>query len=803
MRRNGILASTTLALMLAMTSSCSGDADTPDNEGLRVLSDNGIAEIAFISRAKNRSVGDVFNYTSYSTDPKSAQIMRMKTVSGGGEAEPITPFGTGEWPKADIMAMDVSFDGQEIVFSAKLEGDSTFGLYRIKIDGTNPKEPGKKGPEEIHRAEAYDSVYPVYLPNDRIFFMTNETKLAPDGGVVKQFQDEYERGVTAQAGTIDLNGGSLVFGPRNLSHRVSPTLITTEDGRGQILHTNWDHLTNVNEGNLMLMNPDMTGGSEFYGKEGSGVANSYLKARQVNGNQFLAIATSRERTFQAGGIILINRGKNEATSSAEKLTPDVPLDREPSFDKIGRYYDAFPITNDSGTLTHVLTSWANGPVQTDVAAGGVNEEGVDYGEGAGPPDFGIYVLDPKTNARLPIFNDPDMWDVLPMAIGSKRPVPTAPAGATAETPDGTALIGALDVRTSSLANAAKEGIFRVRVIEGFSAEEGIPDDFGLTESDGAILLGEAPVVHDGDHSFAAFVPEDRPMHLQTLDAFGMSMLNEDRWFSAASGEQRFCGGCHEERGGTTAANPGLTDAMGMGPSNFALAYADRKLPGSDTADYAAMIGKLIDPADQAFADAPRVRGLPWDQSVQKVLDSAGCATSGCHDGAQSAANPCVSITNDMPAGEPPAEPVTWCLDLRGEKIDFQYGMMTGNYTRSHISMLLMAGMAGEEDVEVTQLDEAHPYQAYMVPQSARDSILIKYIQPEQVYPTKDPTRLAFTGETKFNGQPYEAQHPSPSTPGYVEGMHRPLTTEEKYLLIVAADLGGQYYSLENAPGGSY
>ncbi|MBC8074037.1 MAG: hypothetical protein IAG13_37300, partial [Deltaproteobacteria bacterium] len=709
MRRTRILVSSTLALMLAMTASCGatgGDGD--DAEGLRVLADGGIADIAFISRSKERSVGDVFNYTTFSVtdadgNPRSANIMRMRTV-GGGEATPITPFGTGEWPAADIMAMDVSFDGQEILFSARLEGNSTYGLYRIKIDGTNPNEPGEKGPEVVHVSEAYDSVYPVYLPNERVFFMTNETQSMPNAegveGIVKQFQDEYERGVTAQAATVDISGGGLSFGPRNLSHRVSPTLVTTEDGRGQILHTNWDHLTNVNEGNLMVMNPDMTGGAEFFGKEGSGLANSYLKARQVSGSQYLAIATARDRTFQAGGIILIDRGTNEATSSATQLTPDVPLDRDPSFDKVGRYYDAYPVVNGDGKLTHVLTSWANGPVQTDVAAGGVNEEGVDFGQGAGPPDFGIYVLDPKTNARLPIYNDAAMWDVLPMAIGSKRPVPTAPAGATADTPDGTALIGALDVRTSSLANAPTAGIFRVRVIEGFSAEEGIPNDFGLTESDGAILLGEAPVAHDGDHSFAAFVPEDRPLHLQNLDAYGMSMINEDRWFSAARGEQRFCGGCHEERGATTAGNPGLTDAMGMGPSNLGLAYYERRLDGADTADYAAMIGKLIDPADPVFADAPRVRGIPWDLAVQKVLDDAGCASSGCHDGAESAANPCVSIASEMPGGEV-SEPVTWCLDLRGEKVDFTYGMMTGNYTRSHISMLLLSGMSGEEDVEVT------------------------------------------------------------------------------------------------------
>ncbi len=781
-----------LLLSLAFAPAGCGEGDGETNEGARILSEGGIDQIAFISRPKRLGVGDVFQYTSFSVDPRSANIMRLTSASGGADVEPITPFGTGDWPKADIMAMDVSFDGTEIVFSARLEGEDTFDLYRINIDGTNPEEPGKKGPALIHTGP-YDSVYPVYLPNDRIFFMTNET---PAPGV-KQFRDEYNRGVTAQAATIHKRGGDLRLGPRNLSHRVSPTLVSLGDeNRGQILHTNWDHLTDVNEGNLMVMNPDMTGAAEFFGKEGRGVANSYLKARQVNRDQFLAIATDRERTFQSGAIILIDRGKNEATTNAEILTPDVPTDRKPSYDKVGRYYDAYPITDGKGTLTHVLTSWANGPVHSDVAAGGVAEDGTNYGEGAGPPDFGIFILDPKTGQRLPLYNDPEMWDVLPMAIGKARQVPTAPAGATAQTPDGTALIGALDVLESSLANAPTGGVYRVRVIEGFSSEEGVPGDFGLTEADGAILLGEAPVA--ADNSFAAFVPEDRPIHLQTLDAFGMSIVNEDRWFSAGPGEQRLCGGCHEARGGTQVIAPGITESMGAGASNMALPYAERRMPDPANQDYTAAAAKLIWPKDEAYADAPRLLGIPWDLAIQNAFDAAGCAT--CHDGTPGPANPTVVIRDTM--SDEPAE-TEWTFDLRGEKIDFEYGMMAGNYSRSHISLLLLAGMMSEEGVEV-EVDPTHPYQAYIVPQSARDSVLIKYIQPEQVYPQHDPNVLAFAGVTnEVTGMPYAAAHPDENTPGFDPAVHRPLTTAEKYLMILVADLGGQYYSMENAPGAGY
>lgn len=791
---------TLLSAAMLIAPAC-GQGDEEQTEGFKVLSDAGINQIAFITRAKRLDVGDVFQYTSYSVDPKSANIMKLDTVSGGATPEAITPFGTGDWPNADIMAMDVSFDGDEIVFSARLEGEPTYSLWRIKIDGTNPEEPGEEGPARIFNGP-FDAVFPVYLPKERIFFMTNET--IAEG--VKQFRDEYERGTTAQAATINIHGGDYQIGPRNLSHRVSPTLaaIQNEEGgplQGKIVHTNWDHINMVNEGNLMVMNPDLTGGAEFYGKEGSGVSNSYLKPRQINNMEFLAIATAREDTFQAGAIIKINRGKNEADASTEILTPDVPRDKEPSFDKIGRFYDAYPVTDGDGELTHVLASWANGPVQSEVAGGGMSEDGVDYGEGSGPPDFGIYVLDPKTNRKLPIYNDSDMWDVLPIAIGNKRPEPTTPSAPSADdAPDGTALIGALNVFESSLDSVPSPDShgptgYRMRIIEGFSVEEGVPDDFGLTDADGAILLGEAPVSSDG--SFAAYVPEDRPIHLQLVDGYGLSVVNEDRWFSADAGEDRVCGGCHEERGDTSLVNPGLSESLGVGPENYALAYEDRALPDAASKDYAQLIAKVIEPDNEDLADVDRALGIPWDIAVQPMFDNAGCVD--CHNGVENAANPWVEVTDTM-SDNPMA--MRWVFDLSGEKIEYSQGMMTGYYTKSHISMLIMSGMMAEEGVEITT-DPEHPYQAYMVPENAYESIAIRYANPHRLYPAEDVNDRAFDGVEKdapYTGQTYDAQHPNENTPGFDANAHRPLTKYETYLLGVVADLGGQYYSIENAPG---
>src|SRR5205085_12126852 len=142
--------------------------------------------------------------------------------------------------------------------------------------------------------------------------------------------------------------------PRNLSHRTSPSL--TSDGR--VIFTQWDHLGPENSGHLMFMAQDMTTLREAFGKEGTAASNSTLKAREVSPGRFVAIATARDRTIQAGALIDIRLGfpstsssgdviandrMSEANASYKMLTPDVPTDRQPSYDTVGRYYDAFPL----------------------------------------------------------------------------------------------------------------------------------------------------------------------------------------------------------------------------------------------------------------------------------------------------------------------------------------------------------------------------------------------------------------------------------------------------------------------------
>src|SRR5262249_21603963 len=148
-----------------------------------------------------------------------------------------------------------------------------------------------------------------------------------------------------------------------------------------------------------------------------------------------------------------------------------------------------------------------------------------------PPDFGIYIYDPKTRKNQLVYNDKDTWEVNaePVAVTEQ---PQLLAGVQTSQDDTRPLeIGSIDVRQTSLFTLHKNTVggaqfadgtpmdqalgsaVKVRIIEGFSSEAA-PNVtmFGLTMAEGAAILGEAPVLADG--SWRASVPPFIPMHLQ-------------------------------------------------------------------------------------------------------------------------------------------------------------------------------------------------------------------------------------------------------------------------------------------------
>ncbi|HVZ86605.1 MAG TPA: hypothetical protein VHG72_06540 [Polyangia bacterium] len=789
-----LLWSGVLVAAMATGVGCSSTSKTSGNASALPAD---VRAITFLQRTPHNDEGNVFDYDTFHAggrlsmlSPPSADgqltVLFPNTavctqILGASAAQTdINNCVTG----SDVQAYDLSFDATSVVFSAQLPGDGHFQLYSMNLDGTNLQQLTSGG---------NDYVYPTFAPGNQILFMTNRNVEADTDPTSQQFRDEYERATTAQVGSISTSGTGLTLGPRNVSHRVSPALLPD----GHLLYTEWMHMGPVNTGHLRMMNADMTGMKEAFGDEqgGENATNSFLKARFVKttpftpnpsadpslgdgmdpaaptNTQVIAVATSRDRTLQAGKLYLINLNGSEKYSWYQDLTPLVPGTNTPSSQGIGRYYDAEPVGDEAPG--QFLTSWSDGPVESEELARAMTNA-----------QFGIYVLD-SSNAsasnggRSPIYDDPNYWDILPRPVKPRAEPAVLASGITSNSASTT--VGALNVYNTSLFTIPPNTVQKVRLIEGFSAEEGGVDMFGTTDFDGQSRYGEIPLQADG--SFAADVPANVPLHIQLIDKFGFSapvnsntpngtamgtpVANEDIWFSGRAGESRFCGGCHENRTAPTTLTPGETMAVVHGPINLDTPRASRV----SKIAYALTNGVLPAGTNTANPGDNDIRGVPWDLAIQPILD-AKCAT--CHNGdASQSYNPSYTVT-DMTSGTSQ----TFVFDLRGQKLTVTVGeRMTGDFTASYLSLMGLGEILGDDVVSITGTQPN-----YVVAASAETSpLMTQYLNPPQRLPSVDTT-VRLTPGLK----------PHPTDVGGTE-----LTPDEVYLLGLNIDMGGEYFFREN------
>jgi hypothetical protein len=712
----------------------------------------GIPAIAYLQRAP-AGTGNVFDY-----------------LSGGGNDNLFTltpPTATGvkknltNWTNASINSFELSFDAREMVFSAMAPNDDHYHLYRINVDGTNPCDAavGKVsvGPCQITDGP-YHQVYPIYIPGGRLMFLTTQNV---EGAEVPQMQDEYERQTGSQLAVCNVDGSAVALGPRNVSHRVAPSLLA--DGR--VMLTEWQHLGEKNDGVLRIVSQDMTNAREAFGNEGKALTNSVLRAKEIEPGKIVAIGTSRDRTFQAGKILVINLGgvdvstQSEARSSAIDLTPDVPGDRTPSFKGVGRYYDVIGVGDPS--KNQFLVSWSDGFVEDEVNS-----------MAKAPPDFGIYVFDANAKTLQPVVNEVGTWEISPKAI-VKRAEPTALSGSfVAEGTQGT-LLSAVNVYDSTMFPDIKPGtVKRVRITEGFSVEEGFPNMFGLSEFDGQSRLGEFDI--NPDNSFKAVIPANVPVRIQLVDQFGMAVpttaspggdnASEPVWIQGRAGEARACLGCHEDR----------TKVLQLPAGSSALQAAN-----AVDLQYA---GLTRQQRTSTVFTPDKVMGVPWNLALQPIFDRA-CAD--CHDGTPGAANPSYMITDltDMTTFQ-------HTFDLTSKPETINAGDMVYTYSASYISLLGPQMAFQEKAVVITTSDGTGQIPMYINPGNASGSKMIQMINPPVRTPAVDLNTRAFPGMA----------HPADvaNYNGHVgTDAKYQLTPDEYYLLILNADDGGQYYFREN------
>ncbi|HKP56474.1 MAG TPA: hypothetical protein VJV78_07135 [Polyangiales bacterium] len=735
--------------LLAVVALACGGSDRNSPEVLPGVNAIVFAKRAYVEESGNHNVaggtGRVVDYQRY--------------TPGGGVflLQPPTPDGklsnlTSKFKGVDISGLDLSFDAKEVVFSMRHEGDDGhYHIYSAKVDGSGKIKQLTFG--------MYDDVRPLYVPGDRIAFVTNQS-YTPLGTRA----DEYNHGrEVTQIATISALSGDADrrVCAQNLSHAADPFLMSD----GTIGYSRWEHLGPVNDVKLFHMNPDCTDMLALAGQHGKDF-NSIVQTREAEPGVMLGIATSREGTIQAGAVMRIDaRAKSgsadldEQTASFKSLTPRVPTGRDTLVPSgVGRYRTPFALPKSD----KLLVSWADGDVsdRTELANTA--------------PHFGIYLYDPKDESRVRVYDDPEFWDMYAMPV-APRDVPPVRTGRL-ELPDDSqndpfgakyATLGSIDVSSTSLNESVSGGQFgdgmplkqaleqteKVRIIEGFSSEVGSVREFGLTMHEGAAILAEVPV--QKDKSWEAAVIPYLPYHLQAIDRFGLAIRNELLWIQAMPGEKRTCGGCHESRSQAASGTQGATMAQ--------------QLP-LEKKDYSKL----------AIADRTE---LPWANAVAggnlQDLFTAKCA--GCHDGG--AKDPFAGRTYTVtippeegaPAGTMPMMYQIPYLLLTDAPVETYYEREVVTYPASYVTLLYPSAMMGDSVVE----GDMPP--TWVVPGSARQSRLI-----QKVNATPSDSRANQEWAWKTKAHPEDVGGPA-------------LTPAERLKLIQMADLGGQYFSRRNIP----
>jgi len=677
----------------------------------------------------------------------------QRYVPGGGVymLSPARPDGkltnlTAQFTTADVAGLDLSFNAQDITFSMKKSGDDHYHFYTENLASG-----------EIHQKTFGDNddINPIYVPGDRIVFVTNQafTEMGTRA-------DEYNHGrVVTQLASVTISGGDAdrKLCSQNLSHTVNPFLRYD----GSVGYSRWEHLGGVNDVKLFRMAPDCTQMIHVAGQFGK-PSNSLVQVTETSPNVMVGIATNRERTIQAGSLVKIDSQyyKNGVALTDtyarldsehvkyDVLTPSVPTGDDPS--PAGRYRN--PRALPDGRL---IVSWADGMVND------TNELAQT------PPDFGVYIYDPKANPDQPnqlIYNDKNTWDLYAIPLVARNSPPVI--GSVQNQADSTlpATLGSLDVKNTDLSDNsvttvqhyagkdtsmalpdALKGAVKVRVIEGFSSE-GAPGItmFGLTMDEGAAVLGEATVYGDG--SWLANVPSYIPVHLQPIDKFGLSIRNQRLWIQGMPGESRVCGGCHESRTGdnTLGINQNPTVASTKGPERF------------DTTPVATR------------------EEYPWNK-VQTFL-TANCAS--CHNDTMNGSKPQTFYSlsrTDAATGVATTYTIP-TLSFSEKEIAVYYDRKVMNWATSYVSIFYPATL---DMMPPGGMITGTIPPKWGVPESARESVLIEKLN------VKAADGTYAWDQTTHKSHPEDVGGPA-------------ISDADRQMLIKVMDLGGQYYSRQNS-----
>ena len=463
--------------------------------------------------------------------------------------DPDTPETLGEGVYDDP---NLSWDATRVLFTFKGEPNGSTAIYEINIDGTGLRQlsdPSDTVPLYQGSQGGQHDVYPAYLPDDRIVFLsTRPSGLVPCNNT----------GV-AILHVMNPDGSDIHPISVNNVNEFDPAVLP--DGR--ILFGRWEYIDKnaLTIQSLWTVNPDGTQETALFANN-MVFPEAILDARPVPGTHLIVGTLAKHNSTPRGTIALIDphRGKNEMSAIINLEYPD-----DPARDT-GDSCEPWPVTPDVFLFS---------------------------GRPPGEQRNMLEMIDLQ-GRRIPVLSDPDICLHSPMLVKPRPRPPVIPSTTDREATSGYFLVQ--DVYRG-LEGVEPGEVRYLRVLEETSRVSstlmgGSP--FNQVFLISAALawspknfLGVVPVEEDGSAFFE--VPSGRAVYLQALDAEGRLVQSMRSFVQAAPGTTRSCVGCHEPKASTTATDVALPAHLMREPAPL-----QPESWGSGYVDYPRMVQPILD-----------------------------------------------------------------------------------------------------------------------------------------------------------------------------------------------------------------
>ena len=515
----------------------------------------------------------------------------------------------------DVKGLNVSFDGQRIIFSLRLfdpnpndDDTPSWNIYEYDLELNSLR---RIISSEL-KAEEGDDLYPAYLPDDRIVFVSSRQRqsaeiLSNEGKPRYSALVENGNTIAMVLHVMNNEGGEIRQISFNQSNDYNP-LVLSNRFNGQILFSRWDKAANNSEVNLYKTNPDGSDLELLYGAHShdTGSNNStiqYTGAREMFDGNIMVITQPFQGTFGGGDIAIINTDRfidndrplwtlNGLSGPAESTVTINNISNDGSISLNGRYASAFPLWDGSD---RILVSKSTCQIDVDAEIRPCIEPWIsDPTAIEVSPAYGIWIYDADNltekvvvraeigmvmtdivalQTRLPpsvIFDKGPgdinvIWRDEGVGVVNIKSVydfadTTFNGCFINECTDAVGINAVSDLGDPANATADQRPARFVRFIRPVP----LPDEDDPTLQDPPDLaraafgpnrnlgmreiLGYAPVAPDG--SVKVKVPSNVPMGIEVLDKFGRRIgPRHENWFQVRPGDSLNCIGCHRHSGG--------------------------------------------------------------------------------------------------------------------------------------------------------------------------------------------------------------------------------------------------------------